>query len=99
MEGGAKSEHRKGPIQSIELSDSVIAEHGLATTTGSCIADKAHIEAMWLESAARTPAKTPVPKIDFTDAETVSARSLTEYEEFGVDSEQIDMIDMKVISQ
>ena len=65
----------------IRRGDLVIAEHGLATTDGSCVADKAHVEAMWRESLARGPRSVPPPKADFTSAEAVATRSLTLYEE------------------
>lgn len=61
----------------------IIAEHrrAAASGTGACIAKKEHVEAMWLASLSRTTQQTPVPKVRFTDAETVVVRPLSLYEE------------------
>lgn len=63
----------------VRLGDLIIAEHHAAPTSGACVAKKEHVEAMWRESLTRTT--TPVPKVQFTDAETVLVRPLSLYEE------------------
>ena len=63
----------------VRLGDLIIAEHRAAPASGACVAKKEHVEAMWRESLTRT--KTPVPKVRFTDAETVLVRPLSLYEE------------------
>jgi hypothetical protein len=67
----------------------VVAKHVLAAGSGSCIADKAHVEAMWSatrvcasESAARAPINGPVPKVNFTDTGAVATRPLAIYDDF-----------------
>ena len=62
----------------VRLGDLIIAEHRIAVA-GACVAKKEHVEAMWRESLTRT--SKPVPKVHFTDAETVATRPLSLYEE------------------
>ena len=64
----------------VRLGDTIIADHTVAPP-GACVAQKEHVEAMWRESLARTNAATPVPKVRFTDVETVVTRPLSHYEE------------------
>jgi transposase len=63
----------------IQAGDLVIAEH-CAGKPGECIADDAHVAAMWKQTLAQNNAR-PVPHAEFTASEAVAARSLSSYEE------------------
>ena len=71
---------RTGRQVQIRSGDLIIAEHGFAPMPGSCVVRKEHIEALWRESAACLPGNPPIPKVDFTDADAVAVRPLSQYE-------------------
>jgi transposase len=63
----------------IQCGDLIIAQHPLGQP-GECIAQKAHVAAMWKQTLQKSPTH-PAPHADFIAAETVSSTPLSCYEE------------------
>lgn len=66
----------------IRLADSIIAEHQKAETTGSTVADRQHVAAMWqLTKQLLQRNRPPLPSWRLTFDQSVAKRPLSSYEE------------------
>lgn len=63
----------------IQCGDLIIAQHPQGQP-GECIADKAHVAALWKQTLQNSSTR-PVPHADFTAEETVCSTPLSRYEE------------------